>query len=58
MFLGGSLEHSKQPFLAHFETMRKDTNDGDIYCINLVRGSDNANEVMLKNRYEELVNDC
>lgn len=58
MYLSGSVQHSVRSFTLHFSELKKDTGDGDIYCINLVRGIKNDNEVMLKRRYEEMVAEC
>ena len=41
--------------MQHFEQLRKDTFNGDILCVNLVRGKNDDHEVMLKNRYEEMI---
>ena len=58
MHLSGSLQHSVRPFTLHFDELHRDTFGGDIYCMNLVRGVKNDNEVMLKKRYEEMVAEC
>ena len=44
-----------RPFAKHFEELRQDSKKGEIMCINLVRGVKNDNEVMLKQRFEEMV---
>jgi hypothetical protein len=46
---------SARPCTQHFEQLRKDTFNGDILCVNLVRGKNDDHEVMLKNRYEEMI---
>lgn len=58
MILSGSVQHSVRPFTMHFEELYKDTFGGEIFCLNLVRGVKNDNEVMLKKRYEEMVAEC
>ena len=54
MLLKGSVDLSMRPFLTHMKMLNLDYNGGNIMCVNLV-SSENKNENMLKNRYEEMI---
>ena len=58
MFLDGSIDSSVRPFLKHFEDLKKEFENGNILTINLVRGKKDENEVMLKERYEDMIARC